>query len=120
MVVWAAFFLAATVIQVPTVQVVAPADFTISVNDGEVPIHCEVNDRETLLTQDLIDRADKQVSLLKARLFLNLITPEQNQELFDGELLLSELTQIRAAHNFATYFCKHPEALPKVHVQSGV
>ena len=110
----AAILLAAAAFEVPTVATEAPPDFTISVNDGEVPIHCEVNSREILVTQAAIDQTDQKVSLLRARLFLDLLTPGQNQQLFYAELLLSELTQIRAAHNLAAYYCKHPEALPKV------
>jgi hypothetical protein len=114
MTVLATFLLALATVGVPTVATQDPVDFTISVNDGEVPIHCSVNDKEVVVTQEIIDTTEKKLSLLKARLFLDIITPEQNQELFNGELFLSALVQIRAAHNLATYYCKHPEELPKV------
>lgn len=113
MTILAAFLLASTTVYVPAISAGTPADFIISVNDGEVPIHCSVNDQEMLITQDLIDTTEKQLALLKAHQFLSTITPEENQQLFEQELFLSALIQIKAAQNFATYFCQHPEALPK-------
>jgi hypothetical protein len=106
--------LAAAAAEVPAIDMTTPPDFTISVNDGAVPIHCKVNEDEIRVTQEIIELKTQQVGLLRAHRFLDTLTPEQNQQLFEGELMLTALSQILAAHHFAVYYCKHPEALPKI------
>jgi hypothetical protein len=120
MTVLATVLLMTAVVEIPSIQMPTPPDFTISVNDGQVPIHCDANSKEAAITQEKIDETEKQLSLLRARSFLDMLTSEQAQQFFYGQLLLSELIQIRAAHDFATYLCKHPEELPKENENLGV